>query len=65
MNTILVWVLVGMSNGHNSTSAIPFSNPVPPFADMQECERVRKIIFETSGRPQIMQCIQMRIAKLN
>lgn len=58
MNAILVWVLLIHTNMQHSTDVISYS---PPFATLEECDRVKTIIKGSSDAKS--RCIQMRIVK--
>ena len=60
MNTMLVWFLV--STGGYYSGLMNFS---PPFATLQECQRVQKIIKESDDIDVKVHthCIQMTVVK--
>jgi hypothetical protein len=60
MNTMLVWFLV--STGGYYSGLMNYS---PPFATVQECERVQKILKDADnfGHKFYTQCIQMTVVK--
>ena len=59
MTTILVWLLITVSDGYynRGTSAV-----LERFADVAECERVRKNIPRDSNAEVKSICVQARIA---
>lgn len=58
MKTVLVWLLITVSDGHynRGTSAV-----MERFADVSECERVRKSIPRDSNAEVKSICVQARI----
>lgn len=59
MTTVLVWLLITVSDGYynRGTSAV-----LERFADVGECERVRKNIPRDSNAEVKSICVQARIA---
>jgi hypothetical protein len=59
MNTILVWLLVTVSDGAYNRGTVTYS---PPLATVEDCQRIQKNI---QGNSAYTYCIQvnMKVAK--
>jgi len=56
ITTVTLWLLISVGKYERFNTAI-----VERFATVGECERVRKLVDETTSRPPAMRCIQATI----
>lgn len=63
MTTITVWLLISIGyNGSNAGYAQP-TLVVERFATVQECQRVAKVIVDSSYGGARLQCVQATVAR--
>lgn len=56
MNTVLVWVLISVSNHYSG-----FVTYSPPFASLDECEQVKKEVHSEKLNNFKSKCVKMNI----
>lgn len=61
MTTVLLWLLVSVAGASGVSSSVP-TVTVARFADLDECERVRRELMRDHWR-QALRCVQARVVK--